>query len=352
VGPTAPRTTDGAEPAGATPPARPLRLRRRPRPARRWSRPRRGLVAVLVAAVLAAGCTAPARPEAGGGPARPSPTTAGPGPAGPGVPRTGTQVVAAGDIAACGNYDDQATAALLDRLPGTILALGDLAYERGSVVEFARCYAPGWGRQAGRTRPTPGNHEYKTDGAAGYFGFFGARAGPPAKGWYSFDLGSWHLIALNSNCGQVGCQPGSEQERWLRADLAAHPARCTLAYWHHPRFSSGTRHGSSEQVAGLWQALYDAGADVVLVGHEHNYERFAPLDPSGTVDRARGLRQFVVGTGGRSHYPFGDPLPGSEVRDASTFGVLTLQLADRSYDWRFVPASQSGFSDAGSGGCH
>jgi len=264
-----------------------------------------------------------------------------------------TQVVAAGDIAACGSEDDEATAALLDRLPGTILALGDLAYQRGSAAEFRRCYAPGWGRHASRTRPAPGNHEYQTDRAAGYFGYFGGRAGPPDKGWYSFDLGSWHLVALNSNCEQVGgCHPGSEQERWLRADLAAHPARCTLAYWHHPRFSSGSRHGGSSQVAGLWEALYDGGADVVLAGHEHNYERFAPLGRGGEVDQARGVRQFVVGTGGRSHYRFGDPLPGSQARSSTTFGVLALRLADRSYDWRFVPASRSGFSDAGSGACH
>jgi len=316
-------------------------------------RRRLGCTVALVVAVLAAGCTGEGGDRQGGtqgGQVRPSGTSAGLDP-----PRgtAGTPVVAAGDIADCGHEGDEATAALLDHLPGTILALGDLAYQRGSAKEFERCYGPGWGRHAGRTRPVPGNHEYKTDRAAGYHGFFGKRAGPPGKGWYSFDLGSWHLVALNSNCEQAGgCRPGSEQERWLRADLAAHPARCTLAYWHHPRFSSGASHGSSRQVAGLWEALYDAGADVVLAGHEHNYERFEPLNRSGQVDQARGMRQFVVGTGGRSHYRFGDPLPGSEVRDSGTFGVLTLQLADRSYSWRFVPASQSGFSDAGSGACH
>jgi 3',5'-cyclic AMP phosphodiesterase CpdA len=262
------------------------------------------------------------------------------------------QVVAAGDIADCDSTSDEATAALLDRLPGTILALGDIAYERGSAKQFERCYAPSWGRHRNRTRPAPGNHDYKTDQAAAYFAFFGEQAGPPGKGWYSSDLGSWHLIALNSNCKKVGgCHPGSEQERWLRADLAAHPARCTLAYWHHPRFSSGEHHGSSNQVAGLWEALYDGGADVVLVGHEHNYERFAPLNASGEVDQARGMRQFVVGTGGRSLYRFGDPLPGSEVRDSTTFGVLTLQLAGRGYGWRFVPASENGLNDSGSDIC-
>jgi hypothetical protein len=198
----------------------------------------------------------------------------------------------------------------------------------------------------------PGNHEYLTDQAAGYFAYFGGRAGPKGKGWYSFDLGSWHLIALNSNCWHVGgCQPGSEQERWLRADLAAHPGRCTLAYWHHARFSSGVENGSSDQVAGLWQTLYEGGVDVALAGHEHNYERFAPLNASGQVDRARGVRQFVVGTGGRSHYRFGDPLTGSEVRDSTTFGVLTLQLADQGYRWRFLPAGDGGFNESGSDTC-
>jgi acid phosphatase type 7 len=306
---------------------------------------RSGLAAVVVVAVLAAGCALGGQDRQGQAPV-PRETS---------VPqeRSVPQVVAAGDIADCDSEGDEVTAALLDRLPGTVLALGDIAYERGSAREFARCYAPGWGRHRNRTRPAPGNHEYQTDDAAAYFAFFGQRAGPPGKGWYSFNLGSWHLIALNSNCREIGgCHRGSEQERWLRADLTAHPTRCTLAYWHHPRFSSGVRHGSTERVAGLWEALYDAGADVALVGHEHNYERFAPLNPSGEVDRARGVRQVVVGTGGRSHYPFGDPLPGSEVRDSTSFGVLTLQLADRGYSWRFVSASEHGLNDSGSDTCH
>jgi hypothetical protein len=262
-------------------------------------------------------------------------------------------LLAAGDIASCACDGDEQTAALLDTLPGTVLTLGDTVYDDGTADEFRRCYRPSWGRFRDRTYPAPGNHDYETAGAGGYFGFFGPRAGQPGKGWYSFDLGRWHLIALNSNCEVVGgCQPGSEQERWLRADLAAHPARCTLAFWHHPRFSSGTTHGSDPAVGGLWTALYEAGADVVLVGHEHNYERFAPLDPLGRVDPARGVREFVVGTGGRSHYPFGSPLPGSEARNSDSFGLLELRLRPTGYTWRFVPVQGSSFQDSGTGRCH
>jgi acid phosphatase type 7 len=234
-----------------------------------------------------------------------------------------------------------------------VLTLGDTAYDDGSPDQFARCYMPSWGRFRNRTYPAPGNHDYQTADARGYYDFFGPRAGQPGKGWYSLNLGRWHLIALNSNCDAVGgCQPGSEQERWLRADLAAHPARCTLAFWHHPRFSSGTTHGSDPAVSGLWMALYQAGADIVLVGHEHNYERFAPLDPLGGLDPARGVREFVVGTGGKSHYPFGSPLPGSEARDNDSFGLLQLQLRPTGYTWRFLPAQGGSIQDSGTGSCH
>jgi hypothetical protein len=196
-----------------------------------------------------------------------------------------------------------------------------------------------------------GNHDYGTAGAAGYFGYFGAAAGDSTKGYYSYDLGAWHVIALNANCTIVSCAAGSAQERWLRADLAAHPNLCTLAYWHQPRFSSGTTHGSSTTVGPLWQALYDGHADLVLSAHEHNYERFGPLDPSGGVDPVRGLRSFVVGTGGRSHYPLGSPLPGSEARNGDTFGVLQLTLKANGFDWQFVPEAGKSFRDAGSAGC-
>jgi calcineurin-like phosphoesterase family protein len=276
--------------------------------------------------------------------------------------RTGTTatgeaatLLAAGDIADCSSSGDEATAALLDARPaGLVATLGDNVYDRGTAKEFADCYAPTWGRHRDRTRPAPGNHDYDTFHASGYFGYFGAAAGDPVRrqGYYSYDLGSWHVIVLNSNCGGTSCEPGGTQERWLRADLAASGASCTLAYWHHPRFSSGSTHGSDKAVGALFQALYDAGADVVLAGHEHNYERFAPLAPSGDIDPARGIRTFVVGTGGRSHYGFGSPITGSEVRNRDAFGVLVLTLEPGRYHWQFVPEAGKKFTDSGTGTCH
>ncbi len=261
-------------------------------------------------------------------------------------PTPSAQVVAAGDIASCRTEGDEATAELLDSLvaahpDAVVAALGDLVYPSGTAGQFARCYHPSWGRHRARTRPAVGNHDAATRGAAGYRAYFGTAAGDGTT-WYSYDLGSWHVVVLDSNCGVVECTRGSRQERWLRADLAAHPVRCTLAYWHHPRFSSGTVHGSEEAVAPLFEALADAGADVVLAGHEHNYERFANID---------GVRQFVVGTGGRSHYRFGRPLPGSEVRDSSSFGVLVLTLRPDGYDWEFVPVAGGRFTDRGRDSC-
>jgi hypothetical protein len=262
-------------------------------------------------------------------------------------------LVAVGDIASCSSDGDEATAALLDDLPGTIATLGDNVYRNGTPQEFAECYDPSWGRHKDRTRPAPGNHDYETSGAAGYFDYFGAAAGEPGKGYYSYDLGTWHIVVLNSNCSQVGgCGDGSSQEQWLREDLAAHPATCTLAYWHHPLFSSGTEHGGDEAMRPIWHVLYDAGADVVLVGHEHNYERFAPLDPTGATDPERGIRQFVVGTGGKSLYRFGEPLPASEVRNAEAMGVLKLRLHATGYDWQFVPVPGALFDDTGAWPCH
>ena len=258
-------------------------------------------------------------------------------------------LVGAGDIASCDGKGAEATAKLLDRIPGTVFTAGDNAYEHGTVEEYTNCYAPTWGRHKRRTHPVPGNHEYETRGAAGYFGYFGAVAGDTGKGYYSYALGAWHVVALNSN---IEMRPGSAQVRWLRADLAAHPARCTLAYWHHPRFSSGTTHGSSKDTGPLWRALYEAGADVVVAGHEHNYERFAPQDTLGVADRAHGLREFVVGTGGDSHYPLGPRLANSEVANSATFGVLKLTLEPAGYRWEFIPVAGKTFTDSGSGACH
>src|SRR4029450_3695934 len=183
--------------------------------------------------------------------------------------------------------------------PTGVLALGDQQYDRALLGGFVNSYEPTWGRLKAVTHPVPGNHEYLS-GAADYFTYFGPAAGDPAKGWYSFDIGARHLIALNSSCARVGgCGPGSPQERWLRADLAAHPNRCTLAFWHHARFSS-SGHGSYPTYDGFWRALYEAGADVVLSSHDHDYERFAPQDPDAKPDPRRGMRQFVVGTGGKN----------------------------------------------------
>jgi hypothetical protein len=262
-------------------------------------------------------------------------------------------LVAVGDIASCSSDGDEATAALLDGLSGTIATLGDHAYRSGTPQEFADCYDPSWGRHKDRTRPAPGNHDYETSGAAGYFDYFGAAAGEPGKGYYSYDLGTWHIVVLNSNCSQVGgCGEGTPQEQWLREDLAAHPATCTLAYWHHPLFSSGMEHGGNESMQPVWQALYDAGADVVLAGHEHNYERFAPQDATGATDLERGIRQFVVGTGGKSLYEFGEALPASEVRNADAMGVLMLRLYATGYEWEFVSIAGALFEDTGTWPCH
>lgn len=269
---------------------------------------------------------------------------------GAGAPAT---LIAAGDIANCGNDGAQQTAALIARIPGTLAPLGDNAYELGTPQQYARCYGPTWGRFKDRTRPAPGNHDYIFPGAAGYFGYFGAAAGLRGKGYYSYDLGAWHVVVINSNCNAIGgCETGSPQQRWLTADLAAHPAACTLAYWHHPRFSSGAEHGDDPAMTDIWQTLRDAGAEIVLSGHDHDYERFAPQDASGARDPAHGIREFVVGTGGDSHYPFGPPEANTEVRNNTTFGVLVLTLRSGGYDWRFVPVAGGTFTDAGSGVCH
>jgi 3',5'-cyclic AMP phosphodiesterase CpdA len=257
-------------------------------------------------------------------------------------------LIAAGDIAECARQADEATAAIVDTLPGTVAVLGDNVYDNGTAEEYANCYHPSWGRHKARTRPTPGNHEYGSPGAAPYFAYFGAAAGTPGEGWYSYDLGKWHIVVLNS---ELPRSVDSPQMQWLRADLAANPVRCTLAYWHKPRFSSGP-HGNNTGMAPFWDALYAAGADVVLVGHDHTYERFAPQVPDGTADPARGIRQFVVGTGGRSAYAFkSTPAANSEVRFNASPGVLRMELDQEGYRWRFIPVTGAS-PDEGSGTCH
>lgn len=256
-------------------------------------------------------------------------------------------LVGAGDIATCSGTGDDATANLLDGIAGTVITLGDNAYDNGSSTDFSNCYNPTWGRDKARTHPSAGNHDYNTSGAAGYFGYFGAAAGDPSKGYYSYNLGAWHIIVLNS---EINHAAGSPQELWLRQDLAANPAACTLAYWHRPLFSSGSTHGSNPDMQPLWQALMDYHADLVLSGHEHNYERFAPQTASGAAS-AQGIREFVVGTGGRSHYGFGTPIANSLVRNSDTYGVLKLTLHASGYDWQFVPVAGSSFTDSGSASC-
>jgi hypothetical protein len=266
----------------------------------------------------------------------------------PTVPPSDPVLVGAGDIATEGPGDD-ATAALLDGIAGTVFTTGDNVYDSGTEAEYARWYEPTWGRHRSRTRPSPGNHDYLTAGAAAYFQYFGNTAGIPGQGYYSYELGSWHIVALNSN---IAMSAGSAQERWLRADLARHPTRCTLAYWHHPLFTSGKNHPPSPATRPLYQALYDLGADVVVWGHNHQYERFAPQDPAGRRDPDHGLRAFVAGTGGASHYGFGPVRANSEARNGDTFGVLAFTLHTDGYDWRFVPEAGLSYTDSGAGTCH
>jgi hypothetical protein len=262
-------------------------------------------------------------------------------------------LIAAGDIAGCSSDGDEATASLVEIRPGTVAALGDTVYDRGTPKEYADCYEPSWGRFKDRTRPAVGNHEYATRGAEGYFGYFGGAAGEPGAGYYSYDLGAWHIVVINSVCWEVGgCGRDDPQAEWLKADLAASPSLCTLAYWHFPRFSSGL-HGSSDLVDAYWDLLYEHGAELVLAGHDHDYERFAPQDGQGRLDPERGVRQFVVGTGGFSHYPFpGFPIANSELRDASADGVLVLTLYENRYEWEFVSVEGETFADAGADICH
>lgn len=281
-------------------------------------------------------------------------------------------LIGAGDIAKCGGAlaGAEGTARLLDQffvdfaappaeLPGeqtptqaVVFTLGDNAYTRGTAKQFAECYDATWGRHKARTRPAIGNHEYQTRDARPYFNYFGEAAGDRDKGYYSYDLGDWHIVVLNTVCVAVdGCAPGSTQYEWLVQDLKNNPSPCTLAYMHHPLFSSGKHRGETE-IRPLVEALYEAGAEVMLAGHEHNYERFAPQTPLGGFEPSRGIRQFVVGTGGRERRKFRKAVPHSEVRDRSTYGVLKLSLHPDSYDWEFIPIEGGAFRDSGSEKCH
>lgn len=259
-----------------------------------------------------------------------------------------TVLVGAGNVARCDGPNDERTAVLLDGIAGTVFATGDNVRASGSLTDYQNCYGPTWGRHKTRTRPAAGDLEYQTAGADGYFSYFGAAAGDRGKGYYSYDLGDWHVVVLNSN---ISMAAGSPQETWLRQDLTASSQACTLAYWHHPRFSSrGTAVRSS--VKPLWDALYVAGAEVVINAHYRLYERFAPQNPAGAADPALGVRQFTVGTGGHGVEAFGTPRVNSEVRASGPYGVLKLTLDAGSYSWEFVPVSGESFTDAGNGTCH
>ena len=264
------------------------------------------------------------------------------------------RTIAAGDIATCSGSGDEATAALLGSLSGDIITIGDNVYQSGTTTEFNTCFNPSWGRVKATHPPDGRESRIRHHNAAGYFAYFGAAAGDPTKGYYSYNYGAWHIVVLNSgNCARVACNAGSPQEQWLRADLAASHGQCTLAVWHHPRFSSGTSHGNDASVLPFYQALYDYNADVILNGHEHNYERFAPQSPS------RRRRSCPRRSGSSSLAPAarvttgsGRPLPNSEVRNSDTYGVLALHAQAGWYAWQFVPEAGKTFTDTGSAACH
>ena len=310
--------------------------------------PRWATTAAACLLLVLTACTAGAGRVAGPDASSTSPATADGEPA---------VLVAAGDVT-CGpdieitseQCQQEATATLVERLnPDAVLVLGDIAYEQ-VTPESIKAYDASWGRFLDRTHAVVGNHEYFGNGPEVYWDYFGDRAGDRGSGWYSFDVGAWHVVVLNSECSDVDCDPDGDQLEWLKADLDGNSTRCTLAAFHRPRFSSGDEYGDDESVSGFWQVLQDAGADVVLNGHEHSYERFAPQRDSGRATAEEGMAEFVVGTGGRDLRGFGDPKPNSEVRWNDSFGVLALTLYPDHYDWRFH-ATDGADVDEGSAAC-
>ncbi|HMA45167.1 MAG TPA: metallophosphoesterase, partial [Gemmatimonadales bacterium] len=268
-------------------------------------------------------------------------------------------LVGAGDIADCNSTRDDATANQLDSIPGTVFAAGDNAYANGTAANFANCYDPTWGRHKARTKPVVGNHEYDSSGtAAAYFNYFTPAVADPlgnGYGYYSFDLGTWHVVVLNSDSGVTNPTSGPAQLTWLQGDLAGRTNQCVLAIWHRPLFTSGSSGGAGIRVRRLWQALEDAGAEVILNGHDHLYERFAPQDSLGNATPS-GVREFVVGTGGgETHSNYVNSPANVEASDASDFsrGVLRLTLYANSYRWEFLAAQGQGtYSDSGTTSCH
>ena len=295
--------------------------------------------ATLLALMLTAACA--------GQPGSPSPVSSSGSPAAGGS--FATQIlIGAGDIGQCGSPGPDATAALLDQQPGTVFTAGDNAYPNGSAGDFRDCYAPNWGRHRSRTWAVPGNHDYQAAGAIDYFTYFGPRAGPGMQGYYAYSLGAWRILALNS---EIDTSAGSAQAAWLRNELASSgTGTCTAAYWHRPLASSGP-HGDNPDMRDLFRILYDAGVEFIVNGHDHLYERFQPLDADGRVDALRGVREFVVGTGGA---PLTMPVrmrAGSEVQGVA-WGVVRFELAPGSYRWQFVPAGGESFQDSGFDSCH
>jgi len=301
---------------------------------------RKRLAALVAAALYLCSCSgAPSAPTAA--PDRPVPLTLS------SLPAADARLVGAGDIATCGSPGSELTARLLDVMGGTVFTTGDNAYPSGSFDQFRDCYDPTWGRHRERTRPTPGNHDYEMANAAAYYAYFGSNAGPPGRGYYSYDAGAWHVVALNS---EIDVRTGSAQEHWLRADLTANPAACVAVLWHRPRFSSGPN-GDSRDLQDLWRTIHEFNVDLVLNGHEHFYERFAPQDVNGKADFDRGIRQFTIGTGGRTMSSMRARRPNSEIV-GHDLGVLSLTLLPNSYQWEFVPVEGATFRDAGTGSCH
>jgi hypothetical protein len=288
------------------------------------------MLGIIAAAAITCSC--------GGGPTRPDPPPGGGG---------GTaRLTGAGDIADCDVRGSVQTASLLDNVPGALFAAGDNAYPSGSEANYRQCYDPTWGRHKARTRPVPGNHEYETPGAAAYFAYFGSSAGSPGQGYYSYTLGSWRIIALNS---EIDVRATSAQVTWLRSELTTSNARCTAVIVHRPRFSSG-EHGDNTDMRDVWQVLYDNNVDVAISGHDHNYERLAPMDADGRPDSSRGVRQFVVGTGGAALRAPARIRPNSEILGVS-WGVISFMLSDDGYSWSFM-ATSDGFADSGFDRCH
>ncbi|HEX6974080.1 MAG TPA: metallophosphoesterase [Vicinamibacterales bacterium] len=308
---------------------------------------RKFVLSVCLPLLVVYGCGGGASPTA---PAKPiaDPISAPPAiPAPPSSPIVADAVLAgAGDIARCNGVETAATAALLDRIDGTVFTLGDTVYPNSTASTLAACYAPTWGRHKERTLATIGNHDYEVNRGEPYYAYFGAAAGPAGLGYYSTTVGAWQIISLNSN---IASGPGSAQYEWLRSELASSNATCTLAMWHHPVFSSGVN-GNSSQMRDAWRLLQQFGADIILNGHDHAYERFAPQNADGRAD-PRGIREFVVGTGGVSLYDRVSSQPNSEVFENRTWGVLKLTLKSDRYAWEFVPIAGQSFTDSGTASC-